>query len=95
MRGSLASPNAWLTFAAAAAAWLAPFAAIYLAWQGRRALRGGELETPLRDRLAYGTIAAYVIAASYLTPVGWTLVWGLTRVSTQYIWGEGPDAHNL
>ncbi|MFI5908431.1 hypothetical protein [Dactylosporangium sp. NPDC051541] len=94
VRGTAASPFTWLTAGAMAVAWLAPLAAVVLAWLGRRALRrGGELG--LRDRVRAGTLAAVVIAASYLTPVGWTLVYGLTRWTAMNIWGEGPDAGSL
>ena len=37
----------------------------------------------------------YVIAVSYLTPAGWTLVYALTRWTMMNIWGEGPDAARL
>lgn len=94
VRGTLANPFAWFTFAAAVAAWLVPLFAVWLAWRGRRALKD-EAEQSIRDRVRYGTIAAYVIVALYLTPVGWTLVYGLTRWSTMNIWGEGPDAGTL
>ncbi|GAA3454944.1 hypothetical protein [Dactylosporangium matsuzakiense] len=97
VRGSVASPVTWLTAAAMAVAWLAPLAAVALAWSGRRALRsGGDTgDTGLRDRVRAGTLAAAAIAVSYLTPVGWTLVYGLTRWTAMNIWGEGPDAGSL
>jgi hypothetical protein len=94
IRGSLANPYAWLTLLAMAVAWLAPPFAVYLAWRGRRALKG-EGEQALRDRIRAGTIAAFVIVAVYVTPVGWTLVYGLTRWTFMNIWGEGPDASQL
>jgi hypothetical protein len=52
----------------------------------------------LRDTLADlggQVVAAFVIAAFYLTPIGWTLVYGLTRWTMMNIWGEGPDAARL
>ncbi|WP_406073858.1 hypothetical protein [Micromonospora sp. NBC_01638] len=93
-RGSLAHPIAWLTVMAMVVAWLSPLLAAFLAWRGRRALKG-EGEQALRDRIRAGTVAAFVIALSYLTPVGWTLVYGLTRWTMMNIWGEGPDAAQL
>ena len=50
-----------------------PLAAAVLAWFGRRALKH-DGESRLRDRIRAGTLAAFVIVATYLTPVGWTLV---------------------
>ncbi|MEU8001031.1 hypothetical protein AB0B66_07705 [Catellatospora sp. NPDC049111] len=94
VRGSILQPFGLLTLLAMVAVWLAPPFAVLLAWRGRRALRG-EGEQSLRDRIQAGTIAAYVIVALYLTPVGWTLVYGLTRWTAMNIWGEGPDAANL
>ncbi|GAA2395711.1 hypothetical protein Cme02nite_56080 [Catellatospora methionotrophica] len=94
IRGSLANPFGVLTLLGMVVAWLSPLAAVLLAWRGRRALRG-EGEQSLRDRIEAGTIAAYVIAALYLTPVGWTLIYGLTRWTAMNIWGEGPNAANL
>jgi hypothetical protein len=94
VHGSMASPFAWFTFVAAVLAWLVPLFAVLLAWRGRRVLKG-EAEQAIRDRVRYGTIAAFVIVAFYLTPAGWTLVYGLTRWSMIDIWGEGPDAANL
>lgn len=94
VRGSLAHPFAWFTVLAMAAAWLAPLFAAFLVWRGRRALMG-EGEQDLRDRIRAGTVAAFVIVVSYLTPVGWTLVYGLTRWTIMNIWGEGPDAAQL
>lgn len=94
VRGSLAHPFAWFTLLAMAVAWLALPAAAFLAWRGRRALTG-EGEPALRDRIRAGTVAAFVIAVSYLTPVGWTLLYGLTRWTMVNIWGEGPDAAQL
>lgn len=98
VRGSLANPYAWFTLLGAMVAWLAPLLAAYLAWQGRRALRAlGETDADvtLRDRIRAGTLAAFVIAAAYLTPIGWTLVYGLTRWTFMNVWGEGPDAATL
>ena len=94
VRGSLAHPIAWFTVLAMAVAWLAPLFAALLAWRGWRALKG-EGEQGLRDRIRAGTVAAFVIVVSYLTPVGWTLVYGLTRWTIMNIWGEGPDAAQL
>ncbi|GAB4052257.1 hypothetical protein [Catellatospora paridis] len=94
VRGSITQPFGVLTLLAMVAAWLVPLLAALLAWRGRRALKG-EGEQSLRDRIQAGTIAAYVIVALYLTPVGWTLVYGLTRWTAMNIWGEGPDAANL
>ncbi|MFE9657326.1 hypothetical protein [Micromonospora sp. NPDC006431] len=94
VRGSLAFPPAWFTLLAMAVAWLAPLIAAFLFWQGRRALKG-DGEQGLRDRIQAGTVAAFVIVVSYLTPIGWTLVYGLTRWTIMNIWGEGPDAARL
>jgi hypothetical protein len=94
VRGEILSPFAWFTIVAAAIVWLAPFAAALLAWQGRKAKQDNPDPGTL-DRLAYGTAASLAILGSYLTPVGWTLVYGLTRWSMMNIWGEGPDAANL
>ncbi|MEV0453610.1 hypothetical protein [Catellatospora methionotrophica] len=94
IRGSLIDPIGLLTLLGMVVAWLSPLAAVLLAWRGRRALKD-EGEQSLRDRIQAGTIAAYVIAALYLTPVGWTLLYGLTRWTAMNIWGEGPDAANL
>jgi hypothetical protein len=94
VRGSLAGPYGLLTLLAMAVAWLAPLFAAYLAWRGRRALKG-DGDQALRDRIVAGSIAAFVIVAVYLTPIGWTLVYGLTRWTAMNIWGEGPDAANL
>ncbi|MFU8872874.1 hypothetical protein [Micromonospora sp. SL4-19] len=94
VRGSLANPFAWFTMLAMAVAWLAPLFAALLAWRGRRALRD-EGEQALRDRIRAGTVAAFVIVVSYLTPIGWTLIYGLTRWTIMTIWGEGPDAAQL
>ncbi|WP_144118435.1 hypothetical protein [Catellatospora sichuanensis] len=94
IRGSIANPFGVLTLLAMVVAWLAPLLAALLAWRGRQALKG-EGEQSLRDRIQAGTIAAYVIVALYLTPVGWTLVYGLTRWTAMHIWGEGPDADSL
>jgi hypothetical protein len=94
MRGSLDSPSSWFTVLALAVAWLAPLFATVLAWTGWRALKR-DGEPALRDRIRAGTIAAFVILVIYLTPVGWTLVYGLTRWTAVNIWGEGPDAAGL
>jgi hypothetical protein len=94
VRGSLAGPVAWFTMLAMVVSWLAPLFAAFLAWRGRRWLKR-EGEQALRDRIRAGTVAAFVIAVSYLTPVGWTLVYGLTRWTMIDIWGEGPDAAQL
>jgi hypothetical protein len=94
VRGSLAGPVAWFTMLAMVVSWLAPLFAAFLAWRGRRWLKR-EGEQALRDRIRAGTVAAFVIAVSYLTPVGWTLVYGLTRWTMINIWGEGPDAAKL
>jgi hypothetical protein len=94
VRGSMDNPFAWFIFVATVLAWLVPLFAVLLAWRGWRALKG-EAEQAIRDRVRYGTIAAFVIVALYLTPVGWTLVYGLTRWSMVEIWGEGPDAANM
>ncbi|MEU7867116.1 hypothetical protein [Dactylosporangium sp. NPDC049140] len=94
VRGTTASPFMWLTATAMVVAWLAPLFGALLAWFGRRALKD-EGEPGLRDRIRAGTLAAFVIVATYLTPVGWTLVYGLTRWTAMNIWGEGPDAAGL
>lgn len=95
VRGEILQPFGLLALLAMAVVWLAPLLAALLAWRGWRALRAEGGEQPLRDRIQAGTIAAYVIVALYLTPVGWTLVYGLTRWTAMNIWGEGPDAANL
>ncbi len=94
VRGSLSHPLTWSTLLAAAVAWVVPPIAALLAWSGRRALKGGG-EHALRDRIRAGTVAAFVIVLVYLTPVGWTLVYGLTRWTLRNFWGEGPDAAEL
>jgi hypothetical protein len=94
VRGSLDDPWSWFTMLATAMAWLAPLFAALLAWMGWRALKR-DGEPALRDRIRAGTIAAFVILAIYVTPVGWTLVHGLTRWTLVNIWGEGPDAARL
>ena len=50
VRGSLAHPFAWFTMLAMAVAWLAPLFAAFLAWRGRRALKGEGKQQALRDR---------------------------------------------
>ncbi|MGA8117438.1 MAG: hypothetical protein WCA46_27695 [Actinocatenispora sp.] len=94
VRGTLSSPFTWFTLLAMAVAWLAPLFGTFLAWRGWRALKG-EGEQTLRDRIRAGTVAAFVIVVSYLTPVGWTLVYGLTRWALMNVWGEGPEAARL
>jgi hypothetical protein len=92
--GSLMHPFAWFTVLATAVAWLAPLFAAVLAWSGWRALKV-DGEPALRDRIQAGTIAAFVILVLYVTPVGWTLVYGLTRWTMMDVWGEGPAAAQL
>lgn len=94
VRGELLSPFTWFTIVSAAIVWLAPFAAAVLFWQGRKAKKDNPDPGTL-DRLTYGTAASLAIALSYVTPIGWTLVYGLTRWSMIDIWGEGPDAATL
>ncbi|NUT33264.1 MAG: hypothetical protein HOV79_09335 [Hamadaea sp.] len=97
VRGTLSNPIAWFTLLGAVVAWAAPVVAIVLAVRGRRAMAAatGPEKLDFRDRIRAGTVAAVVIVVAYLTPIGWTLVYGLTRWTFMNIWGEGPDAAQL
>ncbi|MET7971447.1 hypothetical protein [Micromonospora sp. NPDC005305] len=50
---------------------------------------------PLRSAQVIWSSRSGSTARTYLTPVGWTLVYGLTRWTIMNIWGEGPDAAQL